>query len=253
MTVTVATDDPAEDDIGLTDLSPQSLSATLPQPTRLSPGLRPNANTPLTSSSSPTLPINPLSPDLARRRVSRSKTLPRAPRAMHRTRLSLDGLAMGSEKVAKLRRWILGLATGNYASTIFVCKRVNQIYSELRPRGRPEDHKRVSPAQPVADGGPEYVSRCRTSLDMQKFILPAEPSHPSRTPPISTRDRKRMPFGYVCEILRKEKSGRVRHLGLPLLTGSSMDFPVSHGQRTLLRSEDTNKSAYLSVWWVQCR
>ncbi|KAI0710037.1 DUF1630-domain-containing protein [Earliella scabrosa] len=33
---------------------------------------------------------------------------------MHRTRLSLDGLAMGPEKVAKLRRWILGLATVNF-------------------------------------------------------------------------------------------------------------------------------------------
>ncbi|KAI0768089.1 DUF1630-domain-containing protein [Trametes elegans] len=33
---------------------------------------------------------------------------------MHRTRLSLDGLAMGPEKVAKLRRWMISLVTGNY-------------------------------------------------------------------------------------------------------------------------------------------
>ncbi|KAI9061000.1 DUF1630-domain-containing protein [Trametes sanguinea] len=33
---------------------------------------------------------------------------------MHRTRLSLDGLSMGTEKVAKLRRWIQGLITSVY-------------------------------------------------------------------------------------------------------------------------------------------
>lgn len=255
MTVAVAmTDEPVEDDIGLSDLSrpPQSLPATLPPPLRLSPGLGPNTTSPLTSPSSPTLPLNPPSPDLARRRVSRSKTLPRAPRPMHRTRLSLDGLAMGSEKVAKLRRWILGLATGNYPSTIFVCKCINPIYSELRPRGRPEDHECIPYAESVAHRGPEYVSRCRAGLDVQTFKLPTEPSPPSRTPLISTRGRKHTPSEYDCEILRKEKSGTVTHLDRPLSTDSSTDFLVSHGQRTLLRSEDTNKSAYLSVDGVQC-
>lgn len=253
MTVVAMPDDPVEDDIGLSDLSrpPPSLSATLPPPLRLSPGLGPNTTSPLTSPSSPTLPLNPVSPDLARRRVSRSKTLPRAPRPMHRTRLSLDGLAMGSEKVAKLRRWILGLATGNYPSTIFVCKCINPIYSELRPRGRPEDHECIPSAESVTHRGPEYVSCCPIGLEIQTFKFPTEPSPPSLIPLISTRGRRRTPSGYVCKILRKQKSGTVTHLDLPLLTDSYMGFPASHGRRTLLRSADTNKSAYL-FGVVQC-
>lgn len=74
----------------------------------------------LKASSSPDL-AERLLPDVSensptqnpRRRVSRSKTL-RLPRRMHRTQLSLDGLLMGTEKIAKLRRWILSLVTGEW-------------------------------------------------------------------------------------------------------------------------------------------
>ena len=127
-------DEPAEADIGLTDLSlPQSptpnarprllarsssgAAAQAPRRHENSPGLG-MINGQFKSSSSPTLAERPL-PDmddgptmLTRRRLSRSKTLPRIPRPAHRTQLSLDGLSMGVEKVAKLRRWILSLVTG---------------------------------------------------------------------------------------------------------------------------------------------
>ena len=117
-------DDELEADIGLTDLSlpPHSPTARPRILTYASssggnapigPGRTPSMNGQLKSPSSPNLVEKSLPPNPARRRVSRSKTLPRMPHtAMHRTRLSLDGLAMGPEKVAKLRRWILGLVTG---------------------------------------------------------------------------------------------------------------------------------------------
>ncbi|TBU63105.1 hypothetical protein BD310DRAFT_945520 [Dichomitus squalens] len=90
----------------------------------------------LKSSSSPTLANRSL-PDmdsspspLARRRMSRSKTLPRIPRAAHRTQLSLDGLSMGTEKIAKLRRWILSLVTVNF--DLEVGPKITSIYPPLR-------------------------------------------------------------------------------------------------------------------------
>nr|VWO99742.1 RRM domain-containing protein [Ganoderma boninense] len=127
-------DDLSEADIGLIDLSSSQLSSKprLPafgripsaggsQPS-LGLGIPSSAsmmNGQLKASSSPDLAERPL-PDpndnLAanpRRRVSRSKTV-RVPRRMHRTQLSLDGLLMGTEKIAKLRRWILSLVTGEW-------------------------------------------------------------------------------------------------------------------------------------------
>ncbi|PIL35796.1 hypothetical protein GSI_02526 [Ganoderma sinense ZZ0214-1] len=125
-------DDLSEADIGLTDLS---LSQSPPNPRLRAVGRIPSAggsqpslglgipsnasmmNWQLKASSSPDLAERSL-PDandnlaaIPRRRVSRSKTL-RMPRRMHRTQLSLDGLLMGTEKIAKLRRWILSLITG---------------------------------------------------------------------------------------------------------------------------------------------
>ncbi|KAI1797337.1 hypothetical protein LXA43DRAFT_969315 [Ganoderma leucocontextum] len=91
----------------------------------------------LKSSSSPDLPENALpevsdnSPTVPpRRRVSRSKTLSMLPRRMHRTQLSLDGLLMGTEKIAKLRRWILSLITVNF--DLEVGPKITSIYPPLR-------------------------------------------------------------------------------------------------------------------------
>lgn len=134
-TRTAMADDLSEADIGLTDLS---LSQSPPNPRLRAIGRIPSAsgsqpsiglgipssvsmmNGQLKASSSPDLAERPL-PDVndntltlnPRRRMSRSKTL-RMPRRMHRTQLSLDGLLMGTEKVAKLRRWILSLITGKW-------------------------------------------------------------------------------------------------------------------------------------------
>ncbi|KAI0711896.1 hypothetical protein C8T65DRAFT_708036 [Cerioporus squamosus] len=86
----------------------------------------------LKSPSSPNLTEKPLPTDapLARRRLSRSNTLPRLPRtAMHRTQLSLDGLAMGPEKLSRLRRWIMGLVTVNF--DLEVGPKITSIYPPL--------------------------------------------------------------------------------------------------------------------------
>ncbi|KAH9945275.1 DUF1630-domain-containing protein [Epithele typhae] len=48
---------------------------------------------------------------------------------MHRTRLSLDGLAMSPEKVAKLRRWILSLVTVNF--DLDVGPKITSMYPPL--------------------------------------------------------------------------------------------------------------------------
>ncbi|KAI0370326.1 DUF1630-domain-containing protein [Pilatotrama ljubarskyi] len=48
---------------------------------------------------------------------------------MHRTRLSLDGLAMGPEKVGKLRRWILSLVTVNF--DLEVGPKITSVYPPL--------------------------------------------------------------------------------------------------------------------------
>ncbi|TFK87984.1 DUF1630-domain-containing protein [Polyporus arcularius HHB13444] len=48
---------------------------------------------------------------------------------MHRTQLSLDGLAMGQEKLARLRRWVLGLATVNF--DLEVGPKITSIYPPL--------------------------------------------------------------------------------------------------------------------------
>ncbi|KAI0749536.1 hypothetical protein C8Q80DRAFT_1101293 [Daedaleopsis nitida] len=93
-------------------------------------GGSPSLSGQLKSPSSPTLVGKrlPSDPSLARRRLSRSKTLPRMPH-MHRTRLSLDGLAMGSDKVASLGRWVLGLATVNF--DLEVGPKITSIYPPL--------------------------------------------------------------------------------------------------------------------------
>ena len=129
MTVSVAAavENELEDDIGLSSLSlpPESpagrprLLAHLPETTHSPSGLEPNAqpNAQLKSPSSPNLTWRALPTELQTRprKLSRSNTLPRLPRTiMHRTRLSLDGLAMSPEKVANLRRWILSLVTGEF-------------------------------------------------------------------------------------------------------------------------------------------
>ncbi|KAM5538521.1 hypothetical protein V8D89_007854 [Ganoderma adspersum] len=144
-------DDLSEGDIGLTDLS---LSQSPPNPRLRAIGRIPSAagsqpslglgipssarmmNGQLKASSSPDLAERPL-PDVndntltvnPRRLVSRSKTL-RMPRRMHRTQLSLDGLLMGTEKVAKLRRWILSLITVNF--DLEVGPKITSIYPPLR-------------------------------------------------------------------------------------------------------------------------
>ncbi|KAI0635694.1 DUF1630-domain-containing protein [Trametes polyzona] len=48
---------------------------------------------------------------------------------MHRTRLSLDGLTMSSDRVAKLRRWILGLITVNF--DLEVGPKITSVYPPL--------------------------------------------------------------------------------------------------------------------------
>ncbi|KAI0833231.1 DUF1630-domain-containing protein [Trametes gibbosa] len=48
---------------------------------------------------------------------------------MHRTRLSLDGLLMSPERVAKLRRWTMGLATVNF--DLEVGPKITSIYPPL--------------------------------------------------------------------------------------------------------------------------
>ena len=134
---TIVADDLPEADIGLMNLS---LSQSPPSPRLwaipriLGAGSQPllglgipssasMMNGQLKASSSPDLVERPL-PDVdgnslmsnPQRRVSRSKTLSRLPRRMHRTQLSLDGLLMGTDKIAKLRRWILSLVTGEWYS-----------------------------------------------------------------------------------------------------------------------------------------
>lgn len=130
MAVSVATTAEYEDeiDIGLSSLSlpsdspnvrPRALArppGSMPAPLDLGPNPALSNNAQLRSPSSPNLTTRalPSAPPLGVvRKLSRSNTLPRRPHtAMHRTRLSLDGLAMGPEKVANLRRWIQGLVTG---------------------------------------------------------------------------------------------------------------------------------------------
>ncbi|KAH9856489.1 DUF1630-domain-containing protein [Lenzites betulinus] len=124
-----------EDDIGLTDLSlppgtPRATRKAPPQPIQTSAKLSVNVASTLNSPSSPTLSSSPLPLEQTRRRASRSKTLPRLPRPAHRTRLSLDGLFMSPERVAKLRRWTLSLATVNF--DLEVGPKITSIYPPLR-------------------------------------------------------------------------------------------------------------------------
>ncbi|KAH9902816.1 DUF1630-domain-containing protein [Cubamyces lactineus] len=49
---------------------------------------------------------------------------------MHRTRMSMDGLAMGPEKVSKLHRWILSLVTVNF--DLEVGPKITSVYPPLR-------------------------------------------------------------------------------------------------------------------------
>ncbi|KAI0787907.1 hypothetical protein C8Q74DRAFT_1254742 [Fomes fomentarius] len=147
MTVHTTIDDDLEADIGLTDLSlpPHSPRATArprlftrtgsssgSAQASIGLGRSPSTNGHLTSPSSPNLTEKPLphDPSLFRRRMSRSKTLPRMPHtAMHRTRLSIDGLVMGPERVASLRRWILGLVTVNF--DLEVGPKITSVYPPL--------------------------------------------------------------------------------------------------------------------------
>ena len=118
----------SEVDIGLSSLP---LTAE-PSDIRPRPSARPSGYTrappaPLSLATTPTQQYaqlkSPSSPNLTKmlpppspttpRRPSRSKTLSRLPSgSMHRTRLSLDGMIMGPDKVARLRKWILSLVTG---------------------------------------------------------------------------------------------------------------------------------------------
>ncbi|KAI9000544.1 hypothetical protein BD414DRAFT_471971 [Trametes punicea] len=127
--------DHVEVDIGFTNpLHPPS-PAALHKPPSHTPRTFPAADANVTgqhkSPSSPTLASKPLPTELGRRRLSRSKTLPRMPHgAMHRTHLSLDGLAMGPDKVERLRRWILSLVTVNF--DLELGPKITSVYPPLK-------------------------------------------------------------------------------------------------------------------------
>ena len=113
-----------EEDIGLMSLNSKSFSAMRTPPRRSRPsGIKISrrsttpTNSPLKSPSSPNLlkdaqaQLGASSP----RRLSRSNTLPRLATQRSESNLGtlgLDNLAMGEDKVMKLRRWIYSLVIG---------------------------------------------------------------------------------------------------------------------------------------------
>ncbi|CAL1716405.1 unnamed protein product [Somion occarium] len=108
-----------EDDIGLTNLSSRSFGTAMHTPPRRSrPSLikisrHSSTHSPLKSPSSPSLSKDFQSGAASSRRLSRSNTLPKLATEHGEFSLEtfgLENLAMGNDKVVKLRRWIHALA-----------------------------------------------------------------------------------------------------------------------------------------------
>lgn len=124
-----------EDDIGLTNLSSRSFGTAMHTPPRRSrPSLikisrHSSTHSPLKSPSSPSLSKDFQSGAASSRRLSRSNTLPKLATEHGEFSLEtfgLENLAMGNDKVVKLRRWIHALAIGLFIWHYSLCIHVDQ-------------------------------------------------------------------------------------------------------------------------------
>ncbi|KAI0806300.1 hypothetical protein BC629DRAFT_1282804 [Irpex lacteus] len=158
-----------EGDIGLSSLSRRSDSTRSSTASRYKTSRRPSVitivrdeqKTPLKSPSNPNL-LN-VSPKISTRRLSRSNTLPRLSRSesVAEGPEDLSTLSMESEKVSRLRRWIISLVVVDF--DIDYGPKVTGVYPPLALTAQEESNLAFSsfPDSPQAESG-SYIHSFRT-------------------------------------------------------------------------------------------